>query len=582
MIRRCIAALAATMSLGQPAAAQEVYARTNRPTPACTSPRATAALNNPVEPRRSDPRWIAFVVADGGCANLNVDVRVSLVGPFGDLSQVEYPAHSGAMRYIVASALTPDAPAPAATAEAVSVPTWQAAGRGSGPGAACELSGKAGDGTLTLNAQADHAGVVRMLLAKPAWRLPEGTPVRAVVTFSDRAKFALSGVGRGDHAVFELRDDLRQWVHEFTAAKTGAIAFTGGSEPPWQLDLAGTSAAVTAMAECIVASNISNVPPPFTPAPRPLAAVGGYSGAVPDLRPVTPASEPPAAPASPKASASPSETVLARWSGSGMMTTRPFRAPGPWELRWHSASGFFSARLHTVGTEDANLLANQGRGGDSSAYRPNGGTFYLEFSATADWSAEVVALPGLDAQGPAALQPQDPASTPGPRTPDVVPARLDPPPRLDRQDTFVEAVRRFKAAYGSAPNDMLKGATRPARGRELCAVLPGGRVSGWTGEIVRLSSNNEGKGVVSIRLAEGVLMKTWNNALSDLGDRTLIETSSPLFARVAVLAVGQKVRFSGDLVRDDLDCFKEGSLSVGGAMTEPEFIIRFTDIQVAG
>jgi len=576
------------MAGAQGATAQDAYVRTTRPTPACTSPRATAALNNPTDPRSSDPRWTAFVVADGGCANLDVDVRVSLVGPFGDLSQVEYPVHSGTMRYIVTSALIPDAPAPPAATVTAPAPTWQAAGRGSGPGAACELSGKAGDGTLTLNAQADHAGVVRLVLAKPTWRIPGGTPVRVVATFSDRTTVALSGVGRGDHATFELKDELRQWVHGFTAATSGTIAFAGRTEPPWPLDLAGTSAAVTAMAESIRSSDIANVPPPLTPTLQLSGSAGGYPSAspdLPDLRTITPLPGPLPAPAAAKAMEAvplPSETVLARWSGSGMMTTRPFRVPGAWELRWHSAPGFFSAHLHTVGKEDAELIANQARGGDSSAYRPKGGTFYIEFSAGADWSAEAVALPDMDVQELPAPQARGSAPTIVSRAPDVVPARLGPPPQgLDRQEAFVEAVRNSKAAYESAPNEMLKGATRPARGRELCGVLPDGTVSDWTGEIVRLSSNNEGKGVVSVELAEGVFMKTWNNALSDRGDRTLIETSSPLFARVASLAVGQRVRFSGDLVRDGLDCFKEGSLSVDGAMTEPEFIIRFTDIRVA-
>ena len=418
MIRRCLITLAAAMAAGQAANAQEV--RTNRPTPICTSPRAASALNNMADPRRSDPNWTAFVAADGGCANLDVDVHVSLVQPFGELSQVEYPPHSGTMRYIITSALTPD-PSPVAVG-IDPVPAWQVASSGFGPSAICELSGKAGTGILTLNAQADHAGMVRILLVKPTWRMPEDAPVRAIVTFSDQTKIALSGVGRGDHVVFELKDNLRQWVHEFTAAKSGVIAFAAGSDQPWRLDLAGTSAAVTGMAECIRTSNMSNVPPPFTLDPKLLATVGSYSSTGPSSQPVTPVPEPllPVVPSMlPKtleASRPPLETVLIRWSGSGMMTTRPFHVPGPWELRWHSAPGFFSANLHTIGVEHTDMLALQGKSGDSSAYRPEGGTFYLDFSASADWSAEVVVLPDLqpnmNTQEPAVPQVRSPASDP--------------------------------------------------------------------------------------------------------------------------------------------------------------------------
>lgn len=41
------------------------------------------------------------------------------------------------------------------------------------------------------------------------------------------------------------------------------------------------------------------------------------------------------------------------------------------------------------------------------------------------------------------------------------------------------------------------------------------------------------------------------------------------------------MRFSGTFFEQPVDCIKEDSLGVNGAMTEPEFLIRFTGISAA-
>jgi hypothetical protein len=74
-------------------------------------------------------------------------------------------------------------------------------------------------------------------------------------------------------------------------------------------------------------------------------------------------------------------------------------------------------------------------------------------------------------------------------------------------------------------------------------------------------------------------VKTWNNSLSDIADRTLIEPNSPVFNAMGVLRNGDWVRFSGRLIPDSTDCVREPSLTIRGTMTSPEFIFRFDDIR---
>ncbi len=88
----------------------------------------------------------------------------------------------------------------------------------------------------------------------------------------------------------------------------------------------------------------------------------------------------------------PPNPVVARWSGSATLTTRPFHVDGAWELRWAS-NGWFNATLHQVGADGEQVLAMATKRAASSAFQPEGGDFYIEFSATDDWAASINPVP---------------------------------------------------------------------------------------------------------------------------------------------------------------------------------------------
>lgn len=170
---------------------------------------------------------------------------------------------------------------------------------------------------------------------------------------------------------------------------------------------------------------------------------------------------------------------------------------------------------------------------------------------------------------------------------DPAPAAASAPPvdkvkesRPADEAAFLQALADGKAAFGKAPNDMAKGGTRPARKAAICAALTSPDVTGWTGKIVELKANSEGKGVLTIDLGDGTKVKTWNNAFSDTGSDTLIDSASDLFKAASALSKGNAVKFSGSFFDDDTDCVKDMSLfSLESSMTKPEFLTRFTGIE---
>lgn len=146
------------------------------------------------------------------------------------------------------------------------------------------------------------------------------------------------------------------------------------------------------------------------------------------------------------------------------------------------------------------------------------------------------------------------------------------------QAAFVEAALGFAGAYEEAPNELKKSALRAQRAQALERVLGKKmRVSGWVGRLRSMGTTGQGQAHIEIE-AQGVKFKTWNNALSDVGDRTLIAQDSPVYAQVADMTKGDVVEFTGTFMRSSQDHVKEASISEAGSMTAPEFILRFEAI----
>lgn len=147
------------------------------------------------------------------------------------------------------------------------------------------------------------------------------------------------------------------------------------------------------------------------------------------------------------------------------------------------------------------------------------------------------------------------------------------------QQAVVAASEAARKQYAEGSNDMAKGAARPARGRALCTALSANMFAqNWVGSVKTLDTNSDGKGVLSIQIGPDIEAKTWNNALSDIADNTLIDPDSALYAAATQLKFGQIVHFNGYFINDDVDCIREASVSLDGSIRNPEFLFRFRDI----
>lgn len=148
----------------------------------------------------------------------------------------------------------------------------------------------------------------------------------------------------------------------------------------------------------------------------------------------------------------------------------------------------------------------------------------------------------------------------------------------DSERRLIEIVQDARRRFDEAKNDLARGATRPARAKAICAALRPGSVKDWIGTVHKLSSNNDGKGVLTVEIAPDIRVTTVNNAMSDAIYPSLIDGSSPLLAKAAALSIGQRIKFSGRFFENDADCLAESSVTQRGSMRSPDFVFRFSSI----
>lgn len=146
------------------------------------------------------------------------------------------------------------------------------------------------------------------------------------------------------------------------------------------------------------------------------------------------------------------------------------------------------------------------------------------------------------------------------------------------QDRFIQAVEKARAAYKSGQTDLQRGAARPARAREICAVLPSSELRQWIGKIRSLTTNRSGEGVLIVEISKGVKLMTMNNSLSDSTYGTMIKSGSALYQKLLEMKEGDFVRFDASLFRSNDDCYAEISLTMQGSLEEPEFVTNFTRV----
>ncbi len=160
--------------------------------------------------------------------------------------------------------------------------------------------------------------------------------------------------------------------------------------------------------------------------------------------------------------------------------------------------------------------------------------------------------------------------------------------RAAREGWIVSQVDKFADSYGAAANGMMQGRIRHERALALCGPASlmrpaNGEARDWSGIVEILDSVGDGRGVLVVRISPHITLSTTNNTLSESisNFKTLIALNSPVFAAASKLQVGDRVVFSGKFFPSASDCMEEKSLTVTGAMTDPEFLFRFSAIAPA-
>ncbi|MCP1404605.1 hypothetical protein [Achromobacter insolitus] len=154
------------------------------------------------------------------------------------------------------------------------------------------------------------------------------------------------------------------------------------------------------------------------------------------------------------------------------------------------------------------------------------------------------------------------------------------PPQPEQQRLLVQTVVEAQGKGRATENDMQLGGIKAARDKQLCSQMKSRAVKDWIGTVQRVGANSDGKGVLSIEIADKVAVKTWNNAFSDTSHKTMLEPGTALFNTAASLKKGQLIKFSGTFFNGSSgDCLAESSLSLSGKVQDPEFLFRFSAIE---
>jgi len=146
------------------------------------------------------------------------------------------------------------------------------------------------------------------------------------------------------------------------------------------------------------------------------------------------------------------------------------------------------------------------------------------------------------------------------------------------QAKFINIIEAAKETIGNAETDLQRNVALRARDKDLCAILGNNKATKWTGLIDNVGANGEGKAYVEIKIADRITIKTWNNALSDFSDNTLIPTTSDFFDNLVAMKDGDLVNFSATFLKSSNSCLTKANMTEVFYGISPEFIVKFSNV----
>lgn len=155
--------------------------------------------------------------------------------------------------------------------------------------------------------------------------------------------------------------------------------------------------------------------------------------------------------------------------------------------------------------------------------------------------------------------------------------------------SFLSTMKSFEDNFSTAgENEVKQDQIRKQRRDALAQMMRQRKVTGWLGTVEDVGTSENGNASLKVSLGNNVYVKTNNNMVSDglqivldpqLGP-SMIKENSDLYKTLAGMKSSDTVIFSGSFYPDEKDFIQEISVTTSGSMDEPEFIFKFSSLQV--
>ena len=246
-----------------------------------------------------------------------------------------------------------------------------------------------------------------------------------------------------------------------------------------------------------------------------------------------------------------------------MLSTREIVA---WITCLVIAAGFVGAvyLVNSDLTADVPPAANPAESGVPPAAKPTESAA-LPAAKPAESAALPAAKPAENAEPPAATMQL------GAEDPKVASAGIPA-----QQQQFLSIISDFAQKYETAPNDRAKDALRQQRAQAICGILNDLTVTNWVGTVNTLPGTDQRRGVLAVSLDKRSTIGTW-----DKKNNTLLKPRAAVHDAAIQLSPGQAIVFSGRFFRAKGNCIAERSPTLREAMTQPNWIMRFSAIKPA-
>lgn len=140
-----------------------------------------------------------------------------------------------------------------------------------------------------------------------------------------------------------------------------------------------------------------------------------------------------------------------------------------------------------------------------------------------------------------------------------------------RQLRFLASVEEARTAAQAAGTPAAQTAIQSQRRDALCELLQDVAVTNWVGRVHALQADTEGRGIVTVKLTNDVVLTTAISPRNETEADTLVPRKSPLYADVSRYKTGDMVVISGEFLSSPETCVADI-----GSLTEPAFVFKFS------